>query len=386
MKKLIFGYGATGKSVETYFQNENIDYLIFDDNKSLNIPKDFLFDKSNILDIDEIVISPGIKPSNILLQKMISMKIPVITDIDLFNKHNTNKVIGVTGTNGKTTFVNMLTDFINEEGFSSIALGNVGKSPLDIIGEKYDYLILELSSFQLYYLKNLNLHLAIILNIHQDHLDWHADYENYVDSKLKIKKFLVNEDKNSFIDYNSNIKIEKKYELDKIQIFHNLSDMFMKTIKQINLELDAAYQYLLKSKNQEHRYEYVDTVNDVKYINDSKSTNFHSVSMASTVVENAILVMHGLTKNISSDELNISSNVKTILIPKDMNINLSKFTGEIIHLNSIFDLENELIKIIQPGDTVLFSCGGASFNDFNNYEDRGIYFKNIVKNIKDQYK
>ncbi len=383
MKKLIFGYGATGKAVETYFKNNNVEYLIFDDNKELNFPVDLSFNNNKLIEIDEVVISPGVKPSHPFLEKFISMDIPIITDIDIFNNYYSNKIIGVTGTNGKTTFVNLLNDFINSQGLSSIALGNVGQSPLDIIGRKFDYLILELSSFQLYYLQELKLSLAIILNIHQDHLDWHDNYKNYKDSKLKIKKFVENESNRFLIDSNSNIEINKKYDLNKLPFFRNLSDIFMKTIIHLDLDIDLAYKFLINSKNQEHRYEYIEKINDVIYINDSKSTNFHSVSSASTKVKNGILIMHGLTKNISSEELKISSSIKTILIPKDMNVNLDKFTGNKVYIDSIFEIEEELKKIIKPGDTVLFSCGGASFNDFNNYQERGNYFKKVVNKLKD---
>ncbi len=382
MKKLIFGYGITGKSVEKYFQKNNIDYLVFDDNREIKVSVDKFFNKEKISEIDEVIISPGIKPSNPLLQDFNNLKIPVKTDIDLFNNHYSNKIIGVTGTNGKTTFVNLLADFINSQGFSAISLGNVGKSPLDVIGDEYDYLILELSSFQLYYINNINLYLAVILNIQEDHLDWHINYEDYEASKLKIKKFLLDKKYEAFISNEKIVNIDSKYDLNKLPFFYNLSEMFFKTIKQLNFDLDSGYSYLINSKNQEHRYEFLEKIDGVTYINDSKATNFHAVSMATTKVENGILIMHGLTKNISSEQLNISSNIKTILIPKDMKVDLNKFSGKIIYLKNIFELEKELIKIIIPGDTVLFSSGGASFNDFTNYQERGNFFKKIVSNIK----
>ena len=127
-----------------------------------------------------------------------------------------------------------------------------------------------------------------------------------------------------------------------------------------------------------------DKVNDVTYINDSKSTNFNSLSMATTKINNGILLLHGLTKNISSKDLKISKKVKTILVPEDMEIDLSKANAKIIKIKSIFDIEQVLIEIIKPGDTVLFSCGGASFNDFKNYQERGNFFKTVVSNIKDR--
>ena len=106
--------------------------------------------------------------------------------------------------------------------------------------------------------------------------------------------------------------------------------------------------------------------------------------MATTKINNGILLLHGLTKNISSKDLKISKKVKTILVPEDMEIDLSKANAKIIKIKSIFDIEQVLVEIIKPGDTVLFSCGGASFNDFKNYQERGNFFKTVVSNIKDR--
>ena len=188
MKKLIFGYGATGKSVESYFQKNKIKYFIHDD-KDLDIENDLIFKKEKFNEIDEVIISPGIKPTNPMLNEINSQGLTINTDIDLFNKVYKGKIIGVTGTNGKTTFVNLLTDYLNLHQIKSIAVGNVGKSPLEIVGENFEYVVMELSSFQLYYLNNINLFKAIVLNIFEDHLDWHSDFEDYRNAKLKIFKF-----------------------------------------------------------------------------------------------------------------------------------------------------------------------------------------------------
>ena len=107
--------------------------------------------------------------------------------------------------------------------------------------------------------------------------------------------------------------------------------------------------------------------------------------MATTKADNIVLIMHGLTKKISSKDLNISKNVKTIILPKDMDVDLRDIPVKTIELDSIFDLESILNNIIIPGDTILFSCGGASFNDFINYEARGKFFKKVVSNIRKNY-
>ena len=389
MKKLIFGYGATGKSVEAYFQKNNIKYFIYDDDKEKIISKKQKFKDTKIEEIDEIIISPGIKPTHELLNKVNSLGKAIKTDIDLFNENYKGKLIGVTGTNGKTTLVNLLSNFLNSQGIKAVAVGNVGRSPLEVIDKEFEYVIIELSSYQLYYLNNLDLNIGIILNIYEDHLDWHKNFSEYLDSKKRIKDFIKNGDEsiknNNFIgtlkpgEINSNLYKEIK---DKSIFFDNTIDIFMQVIEKLDLNYESAKQFLINSQNTEHRFELVGVHKDITYINDSKSTNFNSVSMATTKVSNAILIMHGLTKNINSKDLNISKDIKTIILPKDMKVNLSDIQAEVIELDSIFDLEEKLQKIIHSGDTVLFSCGGASFNDFKNYEERGNFFKSVVSNIK----
>jgi len=390
VKKLIFGYGATGKSVETYFQKNNIEFFIYDDDKTIEITKNQLFDESKLDEVDEVIISPGIKPTHPLLKKIKSKRLNIKTDIDLFDNTYEGKIIGITGTNGKTTFVNLLTDYLNLQGLKSVAVGNIGTSPLEIIDKEYEYIVMELSSFQLYYLNNINLYIGIILNMHQDHLDWHENFEEYIESKQKIKKFIKNENnsnkRNSFFGTlkpgvtNSNLYSEIK---NKSKFFNNTVDIFMQLIEELNLNYDTAKEYLINTENAEHRFELVDVHNEVTYINDSKSTNFNSVSMATTKVKNGILIMHGLTKNITSNDLKISNEITKIILPKDMKVDLNNTKAEVIELESIFDLEKELKSIVKPGDTVLFSCGGASFNDFTNYEQRGNFFKSVVLNIKE---
>ena len=394
MKKLIFGYGATGKSVESYFQKNKIEYLIHDDTK-LDIENHLIFDKKKFNEIDEVVISPGIKPTHPLVNEINSQGLTINTDIDLFNKVYKGKIIGVTGTNGKTTFVNLLTEYLNSHQIKSIAVGNVGKSPLEIVGEDYEYVVMELSSFQLYYLNNLILFKAIVLNIFEDHLDWHSDFEDYSNSKLKILKFITNNENTSLQELQTIYEEKESKELlfksagvldivSKLTLHEDTVYSFIKTVDDLGLSIDSLSDFLLNYKTEAHRFELVDKIKDVTYINDSKSTNFNSLSMATTKINNGILLLHGLTKNISSRDLKISKKVKTILVPEDMEIDLSMTSAKIIKIKSIFDIEQVLTEIIKPGDTVLFSCGGASFNDFKNYQERGNFFKTVVSNLKDK--
>ena len=400
MKTLIFGYGITGKAVETFFKVKSKEYLIYDDNENviLDIKKELLFDDSQIDLIDEIVISPGINPSHKQIKNFETKKI--ITDIDLFSREFQGKFIGVTGTNGKTTFVNLLTDFLISKGINAVACGNVGVSPLSINFEDKDFAIVELSSFQLYYASDVKADFGIFLNFHSDHLDWHKDEKEYKKSKLKLLTFLKS-DENLVTGFNTfakkplenilNIPIDKgkdellmkNYDFDDLSFPIDTCLAFIKIIEKLNINLDEGYEYLKKEVYSEHRFEFVESINGTNFINDSKSTNFHSMSVATSRVKNALLIMHGITKNIPEDEINISGEIKKILIPKNMNIDIDVPDCEIVKLDSILSLETYLAAEYQNFDTVLFSCGGSSFSDFKDYKDRGLFFKKIVSNLKD---
>ena len=400
MKTLIFGYGITGKAVETFFKVKSKDYLIYDDNENviLDIKKELLFDESQIDLIDEIVISPGINPSHKQIKNFETKKI--ITDIDLFSREFQGKFIGVTGTNGKTTFVNLLTDFLISKGINAVACGNVGVSPLSINFEDKDFAIVELSSFQLYYASDVKADFGIFLNFHSDHLDWHKDEKEYKKSKLKLLTFL-NSDENLVTGFNTfskkplenilNIPIDKgkdellmkNYEFDDLSFPIDTCLAFLKIIEKLDINLDEGYEYLKKEVYSEHRFEFVESINGTNFINDSKSTNFHSMSVATSRVKNALLIMHGITKNIPEDEINISGEIKKILIPKNMNIDIDVPNCEIVRLDSILSLETYLADEYQNFETILFSCGGSSFSDFKDYKDRGLFFKKIVSNLKD---
>ena len=401
MKTLIFGYGITGKAVENFLKNKSKEYLIYDDNKNvlLDIEQKLLFDESQIDIIDEIVISPGINPDHKQI-KNFRTKNKIITDIDLFSREFQGKFIGVTGTNGKTTFVNLLTDFMISKGINAVACGNVGVSPLSINFEDKDFAIVELSSFQLHYASNLEIDFGIFLNIHSDHLDWHKDEKEYRKSKLKLLTFLNSKENlvtglNTFsekhledilnisIDKEKDELLMKNYDFDDTSFPVDTCLSFIKIIEKLDINPDEGYEYLKKEVYSEHRFEFVDSINGTNFINDSKSTNFHSMSVATSRVRNALLIMHGITKDIPVDEIYISGEIKKILIPENMNIDIDKINCEIIKLDSILSLETYLTDEYQNFETILFSCGGSSFSDFKDYEDRGLFFKTIVNNLKE---
>jgi UDP-N-acetylmuramoylalanine--D-glutamate ligase len=399
VNKLIYGYGVTGKAVEAFFNKKNIPYKIFDENSNENYGNKIVKDELLKENFDEVILSPGIQDNNDILNILRKKNLSVITDIDLFDKYHKqkSKIIGVTGTNGKTTFVNLLNGFLDLEGFKTSACGNIGESPLNIVDDDYDYIIIELSSYQLFHTKSVRLDYAILLNIASDHLDWHGSLEGYIEAKSKIFNFVDKEKvifyDNTFSNNNSRKPHISKnnleeYNLHEINLPAELSRSFLDMINFLDFDREntvkRGYEYLKRINPIEHRFENISFNDEVIYINDSKATNFHAVSSAISRVENAILILHGLTKNMPSSELKLSENIKKIIKPKDMKLEIKNYGGVLIEIDSIYDLKNVLLKEIEKGDTVLFSCGGSSFNDFNNYEDRGQYFKKIVDDFKNE--
>ena len=399
MKKLIYGYGVTGKAVEAFFNKKNIPYKIFDENLIGNYKNKIVKEELLKEDFDEVILSPGIQDSNDILNLLRNKNLSVITDIDLFYKYSKqkSKLIGVTGTNGKTTFVKLLNKFLELEGFKTKACGNIGESPLNILDTDYDYIVIELSSYQLHHTKSMRLDYGVVLNIASDHLDWHGSLESYIKAKSKIFSF-VNEEKVIFYDnifsikesrkpYKSKVNLET-YNFNEINLPTDLSISFLDMINFLDFKkeniFERAYEYLKRVKPIEHRFENISFSDDVIFINDSKATNFHAVSSAIGRVENALLILHGITKNMPSSELILSKNIKKIIKPKDMNVDIKNYEGILIEIESIYDLKNVLLNEVEKGDTVLFSCGGSSFDDFKNYEDRGNYFKKIVEELKNE--
>ena len=396
MKKLIFGYGETGKAVEQFFINNKTDFEIYDD----NIPD---FDRDitdNLMEFDEVIISPGIPPDNLLLSKIKSQNLNISTDLDLFFRHvdKSIKIIGVTGTNGKTSFVNIIKEFLEKNGHKAISSGNIGTSPLNSINKNFEYLILELSSYQLYHSRNLSLDFGVVLNIASDHLDWHGNFKNYLKAKSKIIKFTK---MNNILVYSELIRELVDYETKQIDntdysSFENIDTPFSKKLLvpffdliyllDLNIENieEACHKFLVGLDQLEHRYEKIDFKGNIKFINDSKATNFHAVTNAINRSKNIILILHGLTKNIPNEELKLTTDVKKIIVQSEMKLNLNQFNGKILKYESIKEIKNLIKSEMEEGDTVLFSCGGSSFNDFKNYRERGHFFKQLVNEIENE--
>ncbi len=399
---MIFGYGVTGQDVASVFQQKNLNYFIVDDNLTSET-KDKLI-KLGVkhystneaitlkLDYDLIVKSPGIKYEHELI-KDVNPEI-IINDIEIVHyltEQTDTKIIAITGTNGKTSTTSFITTLLRSVGYEAFSCGNIGISPLKVIAEnpKVDFLVMELSSFQLKAINKFQADYAFFLNFAPDHLDFHPDITDYYQSKLKIIKNCPKSQKIYAGEELKDVTIPVCLPKDNIPKrletnLKGLSKINMNLIYQFAKELKITDEQFINALDNEyngleHRCEYIGTKSGVKFYNDSKATNVESTRIALEQLDNIILLVGGSDKGEDLTRLNnYSQNVKLTIA---YGANKEKFTLEpkleTDNLEKAFEIA---IDHASSDDVILLSPACASFDQYKNYEERGKHFKEIVKN------
>jgi UDP-N-acetylmuramoylalanine--D-glutamate ligase len=418
-KFLVFGLGLSGTSTINALSKFGAKIECWDDNLELRKKaKSKFILNSNWFNnyYDFIVISPGI---NIYKHKyknfFLKYKNRIITDLDLFYSSLKSKnVIVVTGTNGKSTLTKLIYDLLKKSNKKAYIGGNYGKAVLDLpFEDKKAIFVLELSSYQIDYSKNIYSSVAIMLTISPDHLERHETIEKYISTKLKIFDTLVAAGQ-GFIDLNTNFKSKilrmvKKNKYKNILYIKKNTKLFVnkklislsllgnhlnnlifiayKVSKIFNISL-SKYIYTIKNfKGLPHRQEIVKIKNNLIFINDSKATNFNSSEVALEKYKNIHWIVGGLPKK--NDQINVLKYKKNILkayvIGKSINFFLKSFKN-LIDFEVNHTLEKSLKSCIfnanknrNLNQTVLLSPSAASFDQFKNFEDRGNKFKNFLK-------
>jgi len=385
-----------------------------------------------ILNADEVVKSPGIPDNAPLIQALHEKSIPVISEIEFAGRYTTAKKICITGSNGKTTTTLLTYHMMQKAGLKVGLGGNVGESfAMQVALNDFDYYVLELSSFQLDGMFEFKADIAILLNITPDHLDRY-DYklENYADSKFRIIQnqteadafvYCTDDEVTMNTIKNKNIKakqfpfsIKKQLEIgaylnENNQIVINTSNtnpLFM-TIQELALQgkhntynsmaagvagklveirKETIRESLSDFHNIDHRLELVGNVHGIEFINDSKATNVNSTWYALESMNNpVILILGGVDKGNDYSMLIdlVKSKVKAIICLGTDNKKIIKaFSGvidTILEAKSAQEAVAQSYKIGKKGDTVLLSPACASFDMFENYEDRGTQFKQAVR-------
>jgi UDP-N-acetylmuramoylalanine--D-glutamate ligase len=424
---LIIGLGKTGISLAKYLaKSEETLYILESspNNKYLKELKDLEIhcilnpevSERNFKLISRIYPSPGVSMRHEAFQHAKNLNIPIQTDMDIYLKNSQSYNILVTGTNGKTTTVSMLEHllqaFLKDKSIS--AIGNIGKPVLDFLDQKIDIAIIEVSSFQIEASSRLESEIGILLNVEEDHIDRHKSFETYKSLKLrvlqesninisKLENKIIGKEFYDYENYFPESYILNNPTLNKwpIHDVFNLKASLLALkfileekenleISDINDFLDKAIGIIASFKKQPHRFEVLGKVNDVIYINDSKATNFDatlkSIESSRNLNKegNIYLICGGDLKEqgLSKKRAVIFKEIKKCFIyGKDKNIIkelLSNFTNCVScdDLDSAYSLAK---KKSQIGDLVLLSPACSSTDMFEDYRERGLRFKELVK-------
>jgi UDP-N-acetylmuramoylalanine--D-glutamate ligase len=387
-----------------------------------------------ILNADEIIKSPGVPYENRIIQEAISKKISVISEIEFAGRYTNATIIGITGTNGKTTTTHLTYHVLKRGGLDVRMAGNVGNSfALEIAKNQNDcaFYVLELSSFQLDGIYQFRPHIAVLTNITPDHLDrYQYKLQNYVDAKFRITQSQTSRD---YFIYNADDEItSKEIEKRKIQskllpitlqedkskaayiknnkiiinLQNDVTDMFINELalqgkhnlynsmaaavaaRLVDVRKESIRESLADFENIEHRLEFVARVKGVDYINDSKATNVNSAWYALECMNNPVIwIAGGVDKGNDYSILTplVKEKVKAIIcLGKDNEKIKAAFSDHVetlVETQSMQEAVKAAYYLGKKGDVVLLSPACASFDLFENYEDRGHQFKMFVREL-----
>ena len=403
---LVYGLGATGRSVVKFLIKNKIKKISVWDDKKVSFlkklrPKNL---SQAFKQVDFIVLSPGI--SLLKNKKLRKFKKKIITDIDLFYlTKNRPKSIVVTGTNGKSTTCKLLAHLLKKNKYKIFLGGNIGNPILNLKSQK-NFVIIEASSFQLAHSKFICPNYAFFLNFSNDHLDWHGTKENYLNSKLRIFRLqnknhyaLINKNLKNFFrkkNFASKLILPRKKDYTKIK-FKIKNDYLTSYLNSENMSFIYTFSKLVRIKDENfiksmksfkglpHRFEIFLKRNGITFINDSKATSFKATESALTDLKNIYWILGGLPKK--GDKISISRYKKNIikcyLIGKNINFFKNQIKNKLV-FSITKNLKKSVIKILkdcklekQKNKFVLLSPAAASFDQFSNFEKRGEEFKRL---------
>jgi len=444
MKRLvILGAGESGVGTALLGKEKGYEVFVSDKGEIKNIYKEVLIHNEieweeqkhsieKLLNANVVVKSPGIPDRVDVVKQLVSKGISVISEIEFASQFTNANIIGITGSNGKTS-TTMLTNYLLKEGGLNVRVaGNIGDSFAKQVTESNaEHYVLELSSFQLDGIVDFKPHIAIITNITPDHLDRYENkFENYVASKFRIT---MNQTKDDYLIYDADDEVITTYikehsiqsillpfsltkklaqgayldkknikiKIDNSQIImptanlalegkHNIKNaMAASTVAQLlKIRKHTIRESLENFQGAEHRLEHVLRINKVQYINDSKATNVNATYYALESMESpTVWIVGGEDKGNNYKELYpfVNEKVKAIIClgvdNKKLFENFGNMVDVIVETQFMSEALKIAYKIAEAGDNVLLSPACASFDLFENYEDRGRQFKESVRKL-----
>lgn len=440
--KVVVGLGISGVSAVNFLVDAGYRVAVTDSRDTppgcekipANIEKVFgSIDEELLLQAEEIILSPGLPLDLPEIQQAITKGIPVISEIQLLRRATDVPIVAITGSNAKSTVTTLIGQMAQAAGKNVAVGGNLGRPALDLLKDKPELIILELSSFQLETTSNLNAEVAVVLNMSEDHLDRHGNMLNYHQAKHRIfqqvKKVVYNRDDaltrplipdlTPIQSFGLNAPDMNEYgilrdtdgtmwlargrerllrtDLMYIQGMHNMANALacLALGEAIGLPQDRMLDTLKTFKGLEHRCEYVTTKKDVRYYNDSKGTNVGATvaaveglgqALASNTAGKVALILGGVGKGQDFTVLRTALErfVKVaVLIGEDASQISQAIDGttEIVFAKTLQEAVDICQEMTVPNDVVLLSPACASFDMFKNYGDRGHQFVKYVETL-----
>ncbi len=410
-KVAILGYGLEGQDAEKYFKSLGDDVAILD----RKFDENYLEYLGNF---DTIVRSPGVYRFLPEIVKAEKGGVEITSALKIFFEKCPGKIIGVTGTKGKGTTSTLIYEILKNAGKDAYLVGNIGKPYLELLPKlkKDSLVVMELSSFQLIDLA-MSPHIAVVLNITLDHMDWHKDKEEYIKAKENIVR---HQTKNDYAVINSEYDVPRSFSKltkGKVILFskkdleskykeklllrgeHNLENIAaaVSVAKIVGVNKNTILRAVQTFKGLEHRLELVDSVNGVTFYNDSFATGPQpTIAAIKSFTEPETLILGGSDKGLDYTELgeviHKKSNIKNIILIGSTAGKIRVAIGEKDLKTAIYDLGFTLMKeivgkafeVTPKGGVVILSPASASFDMFENYKDRGMQFKKAVLQINEK--
>lgn len=433
-KIFILGMGRSGVSVARLLSKNN-EILITDKKenkddisilKKLGVSVVICENQESLLDdtFDVVVKNPGVKLDHPVVLKAKKLNIPIITELEVAYRYLPDvKIVGITGSNGKTTTTSIIYNILKEASLPVHLAGNIGLplcNQIDDIKDG-DILVIEISSHQLVNLDRFKVDIAVLTNLSPVHLDHFGTYENYKNNKLRIFNHqslddvaVINKGDDEVFKLTSNLKSHKlyfsskgnadiyisdkslvykdeiyKFEDIRVKGVHNYENIMAAILvaKQFDVSYDVIMNVLSKFSGVEHRIEFVKEVNGREFYNDSKATNVMSTITALKAFDNdVVLILGGLDRGHSFDDLiPYLNHTKAIVCFGETKNRIKEFALknniDVFVVDDVVSAAKKAYEISKKGDTILLSPACASWDQFNSFEERGDAFKDMVNKL-----
>jgi len=449
---LVLGGGVTGRSVAQVLSNMGAEISVYDENES----SEFDFQRAKLNEVSNInwaaaVVSPGWRPSHPIIADLRNREIPLLNEIDLAWEIKQQvapgqKWLALTGTNGKTSTVELTESILKAAGISAFACGNVGTPVIDAVisEQKYDYLVLELSSFQLHWSESAEFVAGSILNIALDHIDWHGSFPEYAKAKLDLLSrsvtAILNGDDQSVVEGSAhwqgkkvfytlqtpkpgeiglveNLLVDRAFVVDPMEAAmfcelnevqptapHSVSNALAAAglARAIGIDHEVIREAIKKFRPGRHRIELVLAQNGIRWIDDSKATNPHAAQASLMSELSVVWIAGGLAKGAEMSDLiaQVGSRLRGVVLigtdreliahelqTKFPNVAIIRVDPKSGHDRSSANNEfmNQIVteakQLAKDGDAVLLAPACASMDQFVSYGDRGDRFAKSVREI-----